>query len=60
MKLPIRRGVKVLSLRFEAPIVFTRVNANWRTRCEGYFAIVVRSVLPKISFYWGEEYDADF
>jgi len=50
-------------IRFESPIIFTRVDDGWtmigetRMKQEGYRAVIFR--LPRISFYWSQ-YDSDF
>ena len=64
MKLPIKKGENNLIVTFESPIVFTRVGDGWTKfgdswfKQEGYRAILFR--IPKISFYWGGNYDSDF
>jgi len=63
LKLPIKKGKGNLIVKFESPIVFTRVEDGWTRigdsyyKPYGYGAILFR--MPKIVFYWGD-YDSDF
>jgi hypothetical protein len=57
VKLPILKGNDNLIISFGSPILFIRVECNWRIRFTGYKAVLFR--MPRISFYWGS-YDSDF
>ena len=60
MKLPIRKDGENLIISVSSPILFLRVESNWRFGFRGYRAVLLRS--PRINIYWSEwgDYDEDF